>query len=95
MVQPESPSRPVTTHAEDVTETVRLWIINDGDYYDRAWTLAHHWLEWGGQDFELYITGTLRDARRESVPWYVARNLSANDYDLIDWHSLATDLTAV
>lgn len=87
---------PATTRAQDVTEMVELWIINDGDHYEQASTLAAHWLEEGAEEFERYITRVIQTATDPNqAPYYIRRDLAPSDYDLIDWRTIAETLQEV
>lgn len=72
------------THHDRATEHVTLWIINDGDYYDRARDLAP-----SPQLLGEYLTLILEDAKEQSAPWHVRRDISANELDAIDWRYVA------
>jgi hypothetical protein len=80
-----------------VTDEVSLWINNDGDYYETA----HHYAHMDYMDGMLtgnngllaeYLGTILQGAVKPSAPWHVAQELSPNDYERIDWRSVADDL---
>lgn len=74
----------------EVTEQVALWITNDGDHYFQAQAYAD-----AGDlsELERYVTDTIRGAHQPAPAWYVGRDLAPNDFDRIDWESVAHDLT--
>ncbi|MEU7814105.1 hypothetical protein [Pseudonocardia sp. NPDC049154] len=76
--------------ARYVTEQVKLWIANDGEYYEEARGALRRGGVAGMQD---YLTGVLRDARHESdAAWHVAQELAPNDYDRIRWTDVVDEL---
>ena len=74
--------------ARYVTEQVSLWIQNDGDCYGHAQDLLATPDVLGS-----WLRLVLKTSVEGSAPWYVAQELAPNDYDRIDWETIAKDLT--
>lgn len=70
------------------TEWVAVWIVNDGDYYFTAQEYARE----GVDELAVYLTDVLHAASPNTGAWHTAQELSANDYERIDWQSIADDL---
>jgi hypothetical protein len=79
-----------TDRERAVTEMVSLWITNDGDRYETARAFAS--VYGGGHEFILHMKRLVRQAPLYSAPWYVAQDMSPNDYNRVDWASVARDL---
>ena len=72
-----------------VTELVSTWICNDGAFYNKARNCASR----GVRSLECYILYLLRDFDPPlPTPLQVAQELAPNDYNRIDWQSIADDL---
>lgn len=71
-----------------VTFQVQLWIENDGANIVKARELAKQ----GTQNMAVHLTGLLVTSNPYSAPWQVAQELAPNDYDRIDWESIAVEL---
>lgn len=80
-----------------VTEQVSLWIQNDGEFVDDIRRRVDVAREIARRDPELldlaaYLSEIIRHAMPYTAPWQVAQELAPNDYDRIDWQSIARDL---
>jgi len=69
-----------------VTHQVSVWICNDGDLIEAARAAVRV------GDLARWVKQTIRSAPRYSSPWHVGQELAANDYDRVDWQSVADDL---
>jgi hypothetical protein len=78
----------MTDTPEANTRWVEVWIINDPVHQPTAMEEA----EAGPKALEQYVTGVLRNAKPDSEPWYIARELSHSDYQTIDWEEIAATL---
>ena len=76
--------------AKWITEQVSMWINNDGDHYFRARSVAKQ----APEELGAYLKPILCHARPQSAPWHLAQELAPNDYDRIDWASVAEDLAS-
>lgn len=75
---------------EENTHWVSVWVSNDADYYFDALELASTDVgKMAG-----FIRYSLRHAPRNSSAWHTAREMSAADYDTVDWQEIADTLTA-
>lgn len=79
--------RPRATSAVN-TRWVEVWIINDADHYPYAQDAARV----GARELEDYVRGVLRTAPKPTTAWYVAQEMSANDYDTVDWQEISDTL---
>lgn len=86
---------------DSVTEMVSTWIISESDLDEHSGArkrVAEHasdYAQAGNDDgLRAYITAQLRKARRYSAAREVADELSANDYDRIDWSEVSAALRA-
>jgi hypothetical protein len=76
---------------QENTRWVEVWIINDGDYHDRALELATD----GDTDgLGEYLTESLKGAPEGSGAWHTAQEMSDADYGRVDWKEIAETLTA-
>lgn len=78
----------MTDTPEENTRWVEVWIINDPDHQPTAMEEAQA----GPEALERYVTEVLRNAKVDSQPWYIARELSHSDYQTIDWAEIAETL---
>lgn len=74
-----------------VTNQVSMWVCNDRNIYFQARQMA---AEVSAIDLGSYLIPIIQRARPHSTPWQVAQELAPNDYNRIDWSSVAEDLTA-
>lgn len=75
----------------EVTDWVSVWLVNDSDTYFGALDAARC----GDlETLESFVVETLKGAPEHSGAWYTAQELSANDYERIDWQDIADTLTA-
>jgi hypothetical protein len=70
-----------------VTDQVKLWIVNDGEFIGSARTASADpaWLE-------KLLAYLLHTAAEGSAPWHVAQELAPNDYTRINWAEIAEEL---
>lgn len=70
-----------------VTNQVTLWICNDSNYIKAARKAIKH------DALPDLLSSILLTSQPYSAPWQVAQELAPNDYNRIDWSSVAEDLT--
>lgn len=73
-----------------VTDRVSVWIVNDGDHFDRAQTLLA--TTPGTEALGTFLSLELRAARKGTAAWHTAQELAPNDYKRIDWEEVAHQL---
>lgn len=85
----------------DITDMVATWIISESDFIDHKGArqrIAEHagaYAAAGDLDgLRTFTTSVLRRSGRNSAAREVADELSANDYDRIDWSEVAGALRA-
>lgn len=75
--------------AEQNTEYIRTWIVNDQEYYDEALRLA----EAGDMEgLENFIINSLREASEGTDAYYTNQNMTDADFDTVDWDEIAVCL---
>lgn len=85
----------------DVTDMVATWIISESDFLDHKGAhkrIAEHANDYAAANdldgLRTFTTSVLRHARGNSAAREVADELSANDYDRINWSEIAAALHA-
>lgn len=73
--------------ARYVTDQVKLWLANDGQFFEAAKVTAvdPEWLKRLGE----YL---LKTAAEGSAAWQVSQELAPNDYERINWEDVAAEL---
>lgn len=75
---------------EYVTSQVSVWICNDGEHVELARRASNR----GSAHLKTFLIGVISKGRHSSSPWHVAQELAPNDYERVDWDSVARDLQA-
>lgn len=76
------------------TRWIEMWVVNDADYYFAAQEIARECQEADEyEDLREFIERSLTSAKEGSAAWHTARELSAADYDRVDWQEIAESLT--
>lgn len=75
--------------AEQNTDYITTWIVNDPDYQPEAMRLA----EAGDMEgLENFIINSLREAPDGTGAYYTNREITDEDFDTVDWDEIAVCL---
>lgn len=79
------------TRAEENTQWVYTWVANDPLYYDDAVRLAREGSAYALGD---WLIRQLREAPEDSGAHYTNREMSAEDWQYVDWEEIREALVA-
>jgi hypothetical protein len=78
------------TLSEEITHLVSAWIESDQPYYHLARDIASYDVS----AMAAILTEVLKSAMPATAAWHTARELSAADYDKVNWQEIADTLLA-